>query len=364
MLDSQPEYLFRLARSGSSRDRQELAAAMQDMLPTPHRKMATEILMALLREAEQDLRMALAERLAPQRDCPMELIRFLVYENPVAVSSPVLRLSPMLNDAELIKILEHFAEDRAYAQVIAQRASTSSRVAEHILKKDNPEAHMLLLQNERAELNDTCMDYLVDLAKKRPELQKPLLQRKEITHDIAARLYWYVSLELRQHILEHYPVEANKLDGAINDVINQKLELRAGTFVITDDVKKRAEQLKATGGLNIKQAIEVLRKGDVPLFACMVGLTLYVRPETLLHFLLTDTNDTLSMVAHGMRLSRSEFNALFLLWRRHTMPHAVTYGQDIIAAQNAFTTVNTRDVQKIMRDWQYDVHQPVVEIMH
>ena len=169
MIDlTQPEYLYRLARSGSEPDREELALAMQEVLHEQAHPVAGEILLLLLKEAEHELRVLLANKLAAERNCPLELIQFLVYQTPLSVAEPVLRLSPLLDDTELLKILDYFASDPGYVHAIAQRQTISAQVAAKVLEQGDENAQLFLLKNQNAELNEICLDYLVDIAKKRP----------------------------------------------------------------------------------------------------------------------------------------------------------------------------------------------------
>lgn len=349
-----PDYLYELARSGSEKDRAKLAEAMHEMLGTKYREIATDILLLLLREAEHNLRILLAEKLATQRECPMELIQFLIYESPFLVADPVLRQSALLDDEELIRILDTFLNDPQYVQAIAQRQHISAQVSMKILEQKNDQADLLLLKNKGSELNDICMDYLIDLAKKRPLLQQPLLQRREITAAVAAKLFWHVSTELRQHILENFPIDAIKLDRAMEQSIQHQLDIKTGAVAITDKDKIKAERLKDMGGLSVRQTIEALRRGDIPLFVCLIALTTHTQPEKIMDLLVRDTTETLTVIAHTLRLSRSDFNGLYLLWRRQTQPNTVLYEQDISRAQDTFAMISETDAKRTLRQWQDD----------
>jgi uncharacterized protein (DUF2336 family) len=355
MIDlTNPDHLYDLARSATGHNRQELALAMHDVMDEHKHPIAADILLLLLKEAEHDLRLLLANKLATQRECPMELIQFLVYETPLSVSEPVIKQSPLLNDTELSKILDHFTQDLGYVQAVAQRQTISAQIAAKILEQGDENAQLLLLKNKGAELNEICLDYLVDLAKKRPALQQPFLQRREITAAVATKLYWFVSIELRQHILNHFPMDAGRLDQVVEKSIKEKIELKEGLFYLTDEVKVKAERMNNTGALNTRQVMEALRKGDVPLFVCLIALMTHTRPEKILELLINDTTNTLAVIAHVMRLNRVDFNGLYLLWRRQAQPHTVLHEHDISHAQTTFGAVNAEKAQTAMQNWQSD----------
>ncbi len=352
---SKPEYLYRLARSGSAHDRMELATSLQDIVQTEHRQTAVDILLLLLKEAEQDLRIALATQLATQPHCPMELIQFLIYQNPFPVADPVLRLSPLLDNAELLKVLDHFAHDPAYAQAVAQRKMISAQIAARVLEQDNNEtAYLLLLRNPGTQLNDICLDYLTDIAKKRPLLQQPFLQRKEVTPEIAAKLFWHVSVKLRQFILDQFPMSALKLDQLMDEAIQQRVNLKSGVFALTDQAKIKAERVQANGAITSRQPMEALRHGDVPLFTCLIALLTQTKPERVLDLLLQDTTETLAVIAHTLRLTRGDFNGLYLLWRRQAESHSVLHEKDIISAQDRFAMVTPHYAREAIAKWQHN----------
>jgi uncharacterized protein (DUF2336 family) len=350
---SKPDYLYRLARSGSASDRQDLAFAMQTMFDTPHRTVAQEILSLLLKEAEHDLRLTLAHKLSAQKDCPFELIHFLVYENPISIAEIAIKNSPLLDDDELLKIAETFAHDPHYSQAIAQRERLSARVVSDLLQRGDDQTQLLLLQNANCELNETCLTYLIDVVREKPDLQQPFLQRKEVTPALAAQLYWHVSMELRQHIMQYFPMDAARLDRAMEDSVQHHTTIKAGHIALHNDARSKAEHLYATGSLTVRHTMETLRKGDVSLFICMVALMTRVNPESVLQALMTDdNNEALAVIAHVLRLNRSDFNGLYLLWRRQTMAQQAIYKQDMERAMVSFSAMTPHHAQDILTHWR------------
>ncbi|HEY1095771.1 MAG TPA: DUF2336 domain-containing protein [Alphaproteobacteria bacterium] len=348
-----PEYLYRLARSGSQADRQELAFAMKDMLATPHRDIAREILLLLLREAELDLRQKLAEKLCTLKDCPYELIQFLVYENPAPIAEMVIKKSPLLQNEDLLKIAETFAQDPHYTHAIAQRPQLSPAVVTRLLAQKDHTVQLLLLNNDKIELSENCLTTLLNAAKQRPELQQPLLLRKEITPALAAQLYWHVSVELRQYIMKNFPMDAHKLDHTMEIVLQDKIDQDAGIFTITNEARAAAERLRATGALNVKNTVESLRKGNVVLFVCMAGLMINSSPESLLRSLVVNAkNEPLAALAHLLRLNATDFNSLYLLWRRHIAQQKMTYAHEVAEAFDCFTGMKRERLHYILNVWK------------
>ena len=147
-------------------------------------------------------------------------------------------------------------------------------------------------------------------------------------------------------------MDAGRLDQVVEQVIQDRVELKQGLFSLNDDVKTKAERLKNTGALSTRQVMEALRKGDVPLFTCLVALMTHTRPEKVLELLLNDTTETLAIIAHVMKLNRVDFNGLYLLWRRQAQPHTVLHERDISKAQDTFSAIDAEKAQLVMQHWQ------------
>ena len=70
----------------------------------------TEVFVAMVRAAEQDIRRALAERLADAAWAPADLVRLLAAD-AIEIARPVIAASPLLLDADLLALLEEASLD-------------------------------------------------------------------------------------------------------------------------------------------------------------------------------------------------------------------------------------------------------------
>ena len=109
-----------------------------------------------------------------EKNCPVALLDYLIYENPLEVSSPVLQYSTVLDDDYLIEVARHF-KHTAYWQVLARRAHVSENLSRHLVETNDTNVFRLLLKNRGAHLCKASMHWLVDIAANVPEIQKPLV---------------------------------------------------------------------------------------------------------------------------------------------------------------------------------------------
>lgn len=316
---SQPEYLYRLARSGSSLDRETLAQAVTSILRTSlssaERGLAQDILLYLLSEAEADLRKGLAEQLAHEPNCPQALLDYLIYENPFPIAEAVLKHSTKLTDEYLIEVAKHF-DQSDYWMALAQRKHIGEDLSRFLIGTDDPEVYKTLLENKGAHLCNSGITWLVNAAPHMPELQRSLIMRPEVTADLAVQLYWHVSEDLRQEIHQRFTIDEKMLNQAMEHIIHRRIAAKRDMPKITQEAVIRAERMKSENNITSRQILEALKKGEVSLFICLWGALLSIDPELLYRKMEEDFVLSLTILAHAARITRSDYNTMFLQWRR------------------------------------------------
>jgi len=121
--------LHGLAQDEKPLARVELVTAVSELLemelsPRESELMA-DVMISLMRQAEVDLREALAERLAVLDNVPLRLVLQLSNDE-IDVARPVLKKSTVLGDMDLIYIVK--SKGPEYWQAIAQREEISNQV--------------------------------------------------------------------------------------------------------------------------------------------------------------------------------------------------------------------------------------------
>lgn len=153
----------------------QLAADAQDRLA----RIGAAILDRLVRDAATEVRAALAEAVAGLPDAPRALILQLASDTELPVAGPVLSLSPLLEEAELLALIA--APPAGFTRrVIAARAGLAEPVAEAIAAADDPEAITALLRNASAAIREATLDRLAKAAEDRPAWQAALVRRPRL----------------------------------------------------------------------------------------------------------------------------------------------------------------------------------------
>lgn len=370
----QPEYLFRLARSGSPEDRQNLAHAVLGILHTGleagERAMAEEILLHLLKEAETDMRMALADRLAQEATCPQALLDYLVYENSFEIAESVLQFSDALTEEYLVEVVQHF-EDSRYWQCIARRRRLGQNLTRYLIGTNDRDVYRILVKNRGADFCPASIEWMVQTALANSELQAPLISRPEVTPELAAKLYWHVSSELRFQITSRFDIDARQIDSLLSQLVKSRLANRrqavsarpANDPVITPDIMAQAMAMRDGGGITSHELLDSLQKDHIALFFALWGCLLGCDPLLVAGKIRQDPARHLAVICCAAEIPARQYNVLFLLWRRYD--RAMQPGMDLAAALEFYHSLTREQALGEIRQWQdQDPHEEKQRTLH
>lgn len=303
-----------------------------------------DILLRLLREAETELRQSLALYLAEEEKCPQALIDYLVFECGLNESEYFLKNSPALSDDFLIEVAKRFATP-AYWSALAMRKKIGPGLALHLVYTKDDRVHHILLRNQGATFCPQAMQILTDIAIEKWGLQIPLLDRKELTPDLAARLYWHVSESIKQDILQRFKIAPEVLERAMGYVVPRTIVQRSEVRTISMEMLGLVQRMR---NITSRQIVDALHKGDRAMFACLCGVRLHVPPENILLMLDQDLVRGMAALCRAVHLTRADFSKMFLAWRRMDTLAAVTRASDLTSAVAVFDRTNMKHAEEAL----------------
>jgi uncharacterized protein (DUF2336 family) len=262
--------LISLAQHNDQQSRAVLYQVIWDLfeekaqiLKPPERRLMSEILGRLSHDVEMTLRMRLADRLSQDPSAPRELILMLANDE-ISVAQPILRDNRSLRDLDLVDVIRR--RSQRHQMAIAVRDNIGEAVSQALVDTGRHEVIGALLGNTSAQISDTLMAELVELSEHDRDIQLPLLRRRELTADLAARMYAWVSLALRQHILQSFDVDAATLDQALNASVRDSVNDHALTTPTDDPRYRLIEKLYAAGELSPAFVVKSLKRSEITLF--------------------------------------------------------------------------------------------------
>jgi hypothetical protein len=201
------------------------------------------------------------------------------------------------------------------------------------------------------------MSHLVDKSKTQESLQEPLLQRPDLSPHLAKRMYWWVSAALRQHIVEHFEVDATELDqkiestikGLIGDSEEGEIDLRS-----MQQAHSLNKRLNKSGAITPGLLLETLRKGEVRMFETMFAQLTGLRVNLIRRFVFEPGGEGLAIACRAVGMNKPDFGSLFLLSRSARPGDKSVDPDEVNKAINFFDRINADTANKVVARWKLD----------
>jgi len=297
--------------------RSELAGVMVDLLNlnlTPMEgELVTDVLMALIRQAERDLRVAVSQRLSAMDNIPFRMVLHLANDE-IDIAGPVLAKSPVLQDMDLIYIIK--AHGPGHWQAIASRNAPGGAVVDALADTKDIRTAIVLSENGTVTLTPRALDIFAGIAEGVEDLALPLLMRSDLPKDLASRLYAAVGEELKAHIRRAYPEYGTAAEKVVSDIVLEFQEAERAEYVVAPALLTLAQDMKAKGRLTLSTMMSALRLGQVSTFMAQFSVFCAVPADTVRGMIKQKCGQGLAIACRAVDVPRSEFISLFLLTRK------------------------------------------------
>jgi uncharacterized protein (DUF2336 family) len=211
-----------LAHDPDERVRALIAGKLGGLLADPDlRARSAERLLALAEDAAERVRVALAEAVKNLPEAPRALILTLARDREISVCGPVIRLSPVLTDADLVALVLAAATPHV-TRAVASRPGIGESVSEAVVAGADARAIDALLANPSARIREATLDALAASSSGYPSWQSGLVGRAALPPRVMRTLAGIVT----DHLLEALAQRAD-LPLAVMDQVRVRLLPRA-----------------------------------------------------------------------------------------------------------------------------------------
>lgn len=233
-------------------------------LPAPQHdrlaQMAWGALAQLASDAAAEIRAIIAEAVKALPEAPRSLILQLAADRDARVCEPVIRLSPLLTEEDLLTLVAAppVAE---ILTAIARRPAISEAVADALVDTGDFAAISALLDNRTAAIRESTLDALVVQAAERTAWQPALVQRPALPPRAAVALAGFVADRLLTPLAERTDLPARTL-AEIRAAVAQRLAGAARPGETAADATSRAEILHRAGALTGSVMLRAAQAGE------------------------------------------------------------------------------------------------------
>lgn len=262
-------------------------------------------------DAEHDIRLRLAERIADADWAPPALIRTLSLDD-IDIARPVIAASPVLQDADLLAVIARATLEHRIA--VAARPDLSPAIVDAAIGTGEAPVLASLASNTRTHLLPDAMARLVEAARRVAALGAPLARRHELSAELAKGLYAWVGETLRQGLCDRFALDPGRMRDALEQATGEAVANRPPRLFTppVDATEEEGEgrlvaKLEASGQLKPGYLLRVLREGRLSLFEAGLGaLGGFSRPQVRAA-MTSDGPERLAAACSAVGIDRSAF---------------------------------------------------------
>lgn len=345
--------LYGLAQRPDDGARTELAAVMVDLLNiklSPREtELITDVLVGLMRQAEVELRRALAERLAAMDGVPLRMVLHLANDE-ISVADPVLKHSPVLHDMDLIYIIK--SNGAAHWRSIAQREQMSALIVNLLADTRDLDTAIHLTKNTSVSLTDHAVEIFADMARDSEKLAKPLLHRSEISPATARALYQFMGGELKSYINTHFD-SAAEVVSAVDELVLELMVSEEREYFPTRQMIHTAEVLRQKRLLSVTHMMDNLRHGMIASFISQFSTFHGLPPEKIHHALREKNGKAFAHICKALDITKADFMSIFLLtYKMRSHGERIVNQADLSGALIHFDKADPRACRDLIKGWR------------
>ncbi len=337
--------LAQLAANPQGTTREEIYLAVASLyriqgtyLNERERALMQDILRLLARDVEMAIRIALAERLADDTTAPHDLILMLA-DDRIEVARPVILRSPLLTDADVLKMVAESGE--GHQEAVAHRPNITEPVTDALVQLETPSVLAALVRNVTARISAAAFETLVEKSRHIEDLQGPLAHREDLPGPLASRMCEWVSDALKAHITQNYRIAPETLTAALGHAQHAVESKPAAPKVNpSEGSAKLIDKLAASNQLKAGFLLRVLHQGQIDLFDLAFARLLSLPLEDARHRLYEMGPRGLALCCRAVGIDRAVFATVFNLSRQARSIRPVLTGPerlDVEAVFNGFT---------------------------
>lgn len=354
----------------------------EENITAEEQELVTEILLALVKEAEEKLKAAIADRISVIDDAPRKLARALANDD-IMIARPILENSVSLSDDDLVYLIN--TKENDHWRSIARRRSLDDAIINKLADTNDSHTYNALLKNFNIRLTQYSGGKIAEKAKKEHFLAGSLIGRDELSQSIIIDIYQHVGEALQQEILKKYNYTSEELNKAINDIsaelssgeamsakpmdayestaLNENEELsddalrivtHKDAFLDTELMSKNDEEYKIalkykqSGELTVELMTRHLRRKQFRSFIAQLAVTSKLDPGLTKDILRQPYGKGLAIICVALDISKEDYMNFYLLTQPLRGSNRIVPDGNISKAMATYSRIDPRYAQQVM----------------
>ncbi len=334
--------LARLARSNAPQHRDELLIALGSLCAlAPLEDAATdaavsEIMLVIYPRAAEETREALAQKLCKVAWAAHPLIATIASDLP-SIAKPVISFSPVLKDEDMIDLANRMGTD--HRVLIAQRAHISEAVTDALVRHDEPQVLIAVIENGSASLSMQGFASCVRVSRRVEALRHKLVLRNDMPRSLVPSLFAYSDDALRRKIAARFKIDETHLSDVVRQAIAEKKKDKPQTpdQKLEDAAKRLVDKLARSDRLTSSFVIKALNDKKFAVFEHAMARLSGVGVRQMRSALRHDPLYALALACRAARMDRSVFPVIHAAMQAAGRKVPPIAGKDGSKAASAFS---------------------------
>lgn len=206
--------LQEVARSRDSERRREMLGAVAELFlagdsqkSNRESTLFSDIFLRTIDDLDKDGQIAISEQLAASAGTP-KVVGLHLACSEAEVADPMLRLSPVLDEGDLVRIASEMSNDHLVS--ISQRAELSENVTDVLIDRGDGQVRRNVTANDGARISHAGFEALAGHAHDDSELQSSLAGRLDTPEEIINRILPKVSGDVAQRVRSAFASSIDK----------------------------------------------------------------------------------------------------------------------------------------------------------
>ncbi|MCP4616365.1 MAG: DUF2336 domain-containing protein [Bradyrhizobium sp.] len=311
-----------------------------------HIELFDGILMDLVPGAEAAIRADVAERLASVANAPRNLVGQLAREDEIAISGPLLRRSPVLDERVLVEIAREKGQQHLLA--MAERPRLSTGLTDVIVRRGDRDVVRRAAGNAGAAFSATGYSALIKRAGQDGVLTLAIGQRDDISDDNLKELLAGSIDAVRRRLLEAAgPARQAAIRQAMSDISGLMLPVEGNRNF--EPAQQAILALHGAGRLNESALLDFARAHQYEESIAALSAMSGVKIATLDRLISGDRYDPILIVSKVIGLEWATVRALILL---RLGPNRVVAQADLEGARLNFARLMPSTVERVVNFWK------------
>ncbi len=341
-----------IVRSGDSRRRGDALRRISDlflsgaaMFRPAHVELFDGVLIQLLPQTELDARAELAERMALVANAPPRLVNLLATDDEIAIAGPVLRQSPLVDDALLAEVAA--SKSQSHLMAIASRQPLAPIVTDVIVRRGDREVVRGMAKNDDAAFSKLGYSGLVRRAIEDGQLAVALAQRKDLSPVHLRTLVERSADIVRRRMLDATTEEQHAAIAQMVAQLNDEAE--HAPSLDFSAAQRTVQALSHADGLNEGALLTFARAYQLEETIATLSVMTGVAVGTLEALLKGDRDDPILILGKSIGASWATVRALISL---RAGPGRSVSGPDIEDARLNYERLVPETAQRVLSFWQ------------